>query len=336
MISTPLSSENRIGVPPHLRFGFLLAPRFTLVAFAGFVDALRLAADDGDRSQQRLCSWKILGDPTTPIKSSCGASICPTAMLDDDEVFDYIVVVGGLMHGGQAFPTSHYKFLRYAASKGVNIVGLCTGSFLMARSGLMDGYLSCVSWYHRNEFKNEFPSCRLTSSQMFVADRDRLTCAGGTSVVHLAAFIIERSLGRVRAVKAMRIMLEEQPPPSRMLQPEEVVSVRTHDSVVRKAMLLIEQQLQSPTQIDEICGPLGIGRRQLERRFQKDVGLSPAEYRHKLRMERAKWLLENTDLDVLEVGLECGFPNGSYFCKTIRQAFGESPSAVRTQAKLQK
>lgn len=110
MISTPLSSENRIGVPPHLRFGFLLAPRFTLVAFAGFVDALRLAADDGDRSQQRLCSWKILGDPTTPIKSSCGASICPTAMLDDDEVFDYIVVVGGLMHGGQAFPTSHYKF----------------------------------------------------------------------------------------------------------------------------------------------------------------------------------------------------------------------------------
>ncbi|MGE4241920.1 GlxA family transcriptional regulator [Ramlibacter sp.] len=324
--------EARARSEPRLRVGFLLASRFTLVAFAGFVDALRLAADEGDRSRQLLCTWKILGDTDMPVASSCGASVRPDTPLERPEAYNYIVVVGGLLHGGQVVPAKTYRFLREAAARDVNIVGLCTGSFVLARAGLMDGYLACVSWFHREEFVGEFPTCRVTSNQMFVSDRDRLTCAGGTSVVHLAAYVIERALGRASAVKALRIMLEEQPLPSRMLQPEEVVSDRSHDSVVHKAMLLLEQQLQSQTPIDEICKPLGIGRRQLERRFQKDVGLSPAEYRHKLRMNRAKWLLQNTDLDVLEIGLECGFQNGAHFSRTVRQALGVTPTALRARA----
>ncbi len=317
---------------PRLRVGFLLAPRFTLVAFAGFVDALRLAADEGDRSQQRLCTWKVLGEPGTNITSSCGAAIRVADELEKPENFDYIVVVGGLLHGGQAIPAAYYRFLKEAAAKGVSLGGLCTGSFVLARAGLLDGYLACVSWFHREEFVAEFPGCRVTSNQMFVPDRDRLTCAGGTSVVHLGAYIIERAIGRASAVKALRIMLEEQPLPSRMLQPEEVISERSKDSVVHKAMLLLEQNLQAQTQIEEICRPLGIGRRQLERRFQKDVGLSPAGYRHQLRMDRAKWLLQNTDLDILEVGLECGFQNGAHFSRTIRQALGATPSTIRAEA----
>lgn len=317
---------------PRLRVGFLLAPRFTLVAFAGFVDALRLAADDGDRSQQRLCTWKILGEPEATVGSSCGAAIKVTAPLERPGDFDYIVVVGGLLHEGQAVPASYYQFLREAAAEGVNIVGLCTGSFILARAGLMKGYVACVSWFHRDEFTDEFPDCRVTSNQTFIADRDRLTCAGGTKVVHLAAYIIERAVGRTSARKALRIMLEEQPLPSRTLQPEEVISERSHDSVVHKAMLLLEQNLQSPTPIDDICKPLGIGRRQLERRFRKDVGLSPAGYRQKLRVERAKWFLQNTDLDVLEVGLECGFQNGAHFSRTIRQLLGAPPTVIRASA----
>ncbi len=314
---------------PRLRVGFVLAPRFTLVAFAGLVDLLRLAADDGDRSQQRLCTWKVLGEPGATIVSSCGAAIRATDALERPESFDYVVVVGGLLHGGQSLSVGNYKFLREAAANGVKLVGLCTGSFVLARAGLLNGYLSCVSWFHREEFIAEFPKCRVTSNQMFVTDRDRLTCAGGTSVVHLGAYIIEHTIGRANAVKALRIMLEEQPLPSRMLQPEEVISKRSNDSVVHKAMLLLEQNLQIQTHIDEICRPLGIGRRQLERRFQNDVGLSPAGYRHKLRMDRAKWLLQNTDLDIIEVGLECGFQYGAHFARAVRRTLGITPSAIR-------
>lgn len=314
---------------PKLRIAFLLTPRFTLTAFAGFVDALRLAADEGDRSRPKLARWAVLDAGDGPVMSSCGASVAPTAALESAGDYDFVVVVGGLLHGGQKVPARLTGFLRQAAAAGVKLVGLCTGSFVLARAGLLDGHVACVSWFHREEFAAEFPDCRIVSNQMFVVDRDRLTCAGGTSVVHLAAHIIERSIGRASAVKALRIMIEEQPLPSRTLQPEQVLSVRSTDTIVHKAMLLLEQQLHSPATIDELCQPLGIGRRQLERRFQQDVGLSPAEYRQRLRLERARWLLENTDLDVTEVSLECGFQNSANFARVVRKAWGQSPREVR-------
>jgi transcriptional regulator GlxA family with amidase domain len=329
-----MKSQTREKVEPKLRVGFLLAPRFTLTAFAGFVDALRLAADEGDRSRPLLARWSVLDTSDGPVLSSCGASVSPNAPLESPKDYDYLVVVGGLLHGGQRVPARLTAFLQEAAAAGVKLVGLCTGSFVLARAGLLEGYLACVSWFHREEFVAEFPECRIVSNQMFVADRDRLTCAGGTSVVHLAAHLIERTIGRTSAVKALRIMIEEQPLPSRTLQPEEVVSVRSTDSMVHKAMLLLEQQLHSPAPIEELCGPLGIGRRQLERRFQRDVGLSPAEYRTRLRLERARWLLQNTDLDVTEVSFECGFHDGASFSRFVRKELGMSPREVRQVARV--
>ena len=317
---------------PRLRVGFLLTPRFTLTAFAGFVDALRLAADEGDRSRPVLCRWAILGDAEATIVSSCGASLMPTAAWGAPQDYDYLVVVGGLLHGGQRVPARMDSVLQQAAAANVKLVGLCTGSFVLARAGLLDGHLACVSWFHREEFAAEFPACRVVSNQMFVVDRDRLTCAGGTSVVHLAAYIIERTLGRASAVKALRIMIEEQPLPSRTLQPEQVLSERSKDSVVHKAMLVLEQQLHVPTAIEDLCEPLGIGRRQLERRFQRDIGLGPAEYRQRLRLERARWLLQNTDLEVTEVSLECGFQDSAHFARVVRKALGVSPRELRHAA----
>lgn len=320
-------------VAPLLRVGFLLTPRFTLTAFAGFVDALRLAADEGDRSRPRLCRWDILGAAGTTYLSSCGASVTPTAPMDSPEAYDYLVVVGGLLHGGQQVPEATYALLQEAAAKGVKLIGLCTGSFVLARAGLLDGHLTCVSWFHREAFVTEFAQLRVVSNQMFVVDRDRLTCAGGTSVVHLAAYVIEKAIGRASAVKALRIMIEEQPLPSRTLQPEEVLSERSTDTVVRKAMLLLEQHLHTSLPIEQLCEPLGVGRRQLERRFQRDVGLSPAGYRQSLRVERARWLLQHTDLEVTEVAFECGFQDSTHFARVVRQALGVSPREVRAAGK---
>jgi transcriptional regulator GlxA family with amidase domain len=334
-----ISSMNvhaRERIEPTLRVGFLLTPRFTLTAFAGFVDALRLAADEGDRSRPLLARWAVLDAANGSVTSSCGATVTPDAPLDSPQDYDYLVVVGGLLHGGQRVPARLTAFLRQAATVGVKLVGLCTGSFVLARAGLLEGHVACVSWFHREEFAAEFPECRVMSNQMFVVDRDRLTCAGGTSVVHLAAHIIERTIGRASAVKALRIMIEEQPLPARTLQPEQVLSVRSSDALVHKAMLLIEQQLQSATAIEQLCAPLGIGRRQLERRFQQDVGLSPTEYRQRLRLERARWLLQNTDLDVIEVSLECGFPNSAHFARVVRKALGLSPREVREAARVER
>lgn len=311
----------------RLTVGFVLVPSFTLTAFAGFVDALRLAGDEGDRSRQQRCRWDILGHE--PVTSSCGAVVQPTAALESPSRYDLIVVVGGLLHGGQRVPARVTAFLRDAAAARRPLAGLCTGSFVLARAGLLEGHLACVSWFHREEFEAEFPGCCVVSNQMFVIDRDRMTCAGGTSVVHLAAMLIERAIDRASAVKALRIMIEEQPLPARTLQPEAVLTEPARDSVVRKAMLMIEQHLRETEPVDVMAARLGLGRRQLERRFRDDAGLSPAGYRQKLRLERGSWLLANTDLAVNEVAAECGFQDGNGFARALRRATGLTPLALR-------
>jgi transcriptional regulator GlxA family with amidase domain len=240
-----------------------------------------------------------------------------------------VVVVGGLLHGGQKVPTAVTRFLRRAAEAGRRLVGLCTGSFVLARAGLLDGHLACVSWFHREDFEAEFPTLRVVSNRMFVIDRERLTCAGGTGVVHLAAHLIEQALDRASATKALRILIEDQPLPPTALQPEEVLTERATDPLVRKAMLLLEQRLHESLAMQTLCDQLGLGRRQLERRFQRDVGLSPAGYRLKLRLERARWLLVHTDLEVGTIGLECGFPDGAHFARAMRQVHGSSPRSIR-------
>lgn len=325
----PKSTEAAAAGVPRMRVGFVLTPRFTLTAFAGFVDALRLAADEGDRSRQIECEWAVLGDGKAAVESSCGATVQSWAPMENPESFDYIVVVGGLLHGGQKVAPGTHAFLRAAARKGVRLVGLCTGSFVLARVGLMKGYVACVSWYHREDFSREFPDLRLISNQLFVVDRDRMTCAGGTSVVHLAAFLIEKHCGRAQASKSLRILIEDQPLPSRTLQPESVVSRQGQDSMVRRAMLLIEQKLAHPDPLMVISAALGMSLRQLERRFIADVGVTPRNYRMHLRLERAKWMIEHTDISVTDVGLECGFGDCSHFSRAFSSHFKTSPSRLR-------
>lgn len=320
-------------VTPKIRVGFVLTPRFTLTAFAGFVDALRLAADEGDRSRPLECRWAVLGERNAAILSSCGAAVQPWDELEDPARFDYIVVVGGLLHGGQKVAPGTHAFLREAARAGVGLVGLCTGSFVLARAGLLEGYLACVSWFHREEFQAEFPALRHVSNRMFVVDRDRLTCAGGTSVVHLAAHLIERHCGRAQAAKSLRIMIENQPLPASTLQPEPVVTRQARDTLVRRAMLLIEQQLSQHDRLAGVAAALGVSMRQIERRFVADVGITPRAYRLQLRLARARWMIEHTDLSVTDVGLECGFGDCSHFSRAFTGHFKVRPSALRRRAR---
>lgn len=315
--------------------GFVLMPRFTLVAFAGFVDALRLAADDGDRSRQNDCMWTVIGEPGRAITASCGLAVRPTEPYGDPGRFDYIAVVGGLLHGGQRVPRDALSFLRTAAAVRKPLIGLCTGSFVLARAGLLNGYRSCVSWFHQAEFANAFPAVDMVSDQMFVVDRDRMTCAGGTSVTHLAGYLVERHLGRARANKSLRIMIEDSALPAQTPQPPAMCDIDVPDLLVKRAILLIEHTLNTPKTVDWLAGRLAVSVRQLERRFRSAVGASPRDFALRLRLAHARWLVERTTKPMTAVALECGFVDASHFARSFRQIHGASPRAIRACARQQ-
>ncbi|MDB5852668.1 MAG: GlxA family transcriptional regulator [Herminiimonas sp.] len=320
-----------MNVNTKLSVAFVLAPNFTMVAFSAFVDTLRLAADEGDRSRQIGCTWTVLSHDMRPIRASCGIEITPTSELPEPSNFNYIVVVGGLLDGPKIAPSLGI-YLKRAAALGVPLAGICTGSFILARLGLMQQYRTCVSWFHYNHFVGEFPELEAISDELFVVDRDRLTCAGGTRVVHLAAFLVERHCNKAQAAKALRILIETRPLPANSPQPQPLLSDETDNLRVRKAMLLVERNLSTPLSAEFIAQHVNVSNRHLERLFLAEIGMSPSAFSLKLRLDNAYHLLETTTNSIIDIAMQCGFQSNSHFSRSFRSVHGMTPSQVRERS----
>ncbi|AMK24163.1 GlxA family transcriptional regulator [Sphingobium sp. TKS] len=315
---------------PHLRVAFLPMPNFTMLALAGFIDTLRLAADEGDRSRQIHCQWSVLSENRQAVRASNGVVVQSHDGLIDCRTFDYIVVVGGTLQeldeGGALF-----AYLRGAAGAGIPLVGLCNGVLTLARAGLMRGRRACVSWFHHLEYAAEFPDLRLISDRMFLVDGNRITCPGGVGSVHLASWLVERHLGPGSATKGLRIMLEEAQRPAEAPQPVPALPGFSHarDRRVRKSLLAIERLLSRRLSLAELSSLVGSTPRNLTRLFLNDLGMTPKAAQDAIRMDRAKDLLGRTQWPIAQIADECGFTDASHLIKRFRASEGMTPSRYR-------
>ena len=265
------------GGGPILRIGFILANNFTLSAFSLFVDALRLAGDEGDLSRPIRCQWPVMAARADPVRSSCGMLVTPTSGLLPPNELDYVVVVGGLLRHGPALDPVARAFLHRAAAAGTPLVGVCTGSFLLCREGLMTGRRACVSWFHYQDFKDEFPDQDAVADRLFLVDRDRITCSGGSNVADLAVHLIKRHVGPAQAQKAQHVMLLSRIRSADDAQPHPPIASEGNqsDEKVHRALLTMEQNLGAPLPLGEVARRVGLSPRQLERRFQQVLGVCP-------------------------------------------------------------
>jgi transcriptional regulator GlxA family with amidase domain len=313
----------------RLSIGFILSPRFTLCAFANFVDVLRLAADEGDRSRPILCRWSVLSNSMEPVTSSCGIAVQPQEALGDPARFDYVVVVGGVMDEPATLDRGYVRFLRLAAEKGVPLVGVCTGAFLLHQAGLLDGYRCCVSWFHHADFLERFRGLDPVADQIFVVDRDRLTCSGGASSAHLAAYLVDKHVGRAQANKSLRIMIIDEALEAEKPQPGISMDFRTQDPIVLRALSLMQQNVDAPFPVAEIARRTGHSKRQLERHFRAALDLSPQAAFLSLRLSLAFHLITTTSTPVSRIALDCGFCDSSHLSRMFRRRFGMTPLALR-------
>ncbi len=314
-----------------LRIGIILADHFTLSAFGVLIDHLRLAADEGDRSRPVHVQWWIMSSRPESIPASCGVLIKPTSGLLPPEALDYVAVIGGVLHAGPQIDEATERYLCRIGASGVPLIGICTGSFILTRAGLMRGRRACVSWYHYQDFREAFPSHEVVADRLFLADGPRITCAGGAGTAALATDLIERHLGRAPAQKASQIMLFERPRAGNEAQPHPPLSETAREPRVRRALLLMEQNVSRPVAILAIAEQLGLSVRQLERLCREHLGVGPASLYRQLRMRYAHWLIENTDRSVTEIAIEAGFADCAHFSRQFKDAYGESPSVRRAQ-----
>lgn len=318
--------------PPRLRVGFILARRFTLCAFANFVDVLRLAADEGDRSRPILCRWSVLSDSLSPVASSCGVKVQPDARPSDPRAFDYVVVVGGLIDEVDHLDPGTVRFLHQAAAAGVPLVGVCTGAFILHRAGLMEGYRCCVSWFHHGDFLEQFAGLVPVSDRIYVVDRDRLTCSGGASSAHLAAHLVERHVGEAAAHKSLQIMIFDSALTGEKPQPGVPFDPATTDDIAKRALRHMHQHIEDPLPIAEVARRLGMGRRSLERHFARALGRSPSACYLSMRLDQADMLLRTTERTVAAIATATGFCDTSHLTRVFRTHRSRTPGQIRRGA----
>jgi transcriptional regulator GlxA family with amidase domain len=318
----------------RIRFGIILLPNFTLTAFAGFVDLLRLSADEGDFSKPVRCSWSVIGETLAPVRASCGIQITPWETFENAEPFDYVVVVGGLLHSGPAASDATLQFIRRAAATNATLVGMCTGVFSLMRAGVLDGHRICVSWFHYWDFVERFPGVdeqALIADRLFVIDRRRITCSGGRASIDVAAAILLRHFETATVQKALRILLVDDMQKGNAPQPHPPgLAPATHPKV-KRAILLMEQHVGRSLSLDELAHKLDLSTRQLERLFKAETGKAPQAYAKQVRLRTAAWLLTSSDKTVADIALSCGFSDASHLGREFRKQFGLPPMMYREQ-----
>ena len=334
----PMTPPELPGIEPDIRVAFILCPKFTLLPFAAFIDSLRHAADEADYSRQIYCTWKIIAeDYETPVTASCGAQVLPQEPLGEIGDLNYLVVVGGLLPHCLDVSESTRQYIRAAHQAGISIVGLCTGSFLLAEIGLLDGRRCAVHSEHVTAFRALFPIATALSDEMYINDREVLTCPGGTSALDLAFHLIDTHCGKARAFKGLSSLLIEHHRSARRFRH------RPHGHLaacgnpkVETAVEMMERHIANPYLISELADQVGCSERELCRLFKKHGDTSPAETWRNIRMEHGHWLLLNSNRTITQISYECGFSDAAHFNRWFKTIYKESPDAYRRRRRKAK
>lgn len=316
----------------RLKIGFVLGRSFTLSAFALFVDTLRLASDELDRSGRVFADWQVLSSTRQLITSSCGVQVSPTSEFADPATYDYIVVVGGLLNVESPVDDRTIEFLRKADRLKVPLIGVCTGTFILAEAGLLRGHQTCVSWLHFHAFRERFPDLEVRSDRIFNLDRTRGSCAGGSSAADMAASIVRRHISRDAERNAMEVLQIEKARSALDIQPRRPLAIEASDPKVKAALIIMEANTEEMVPIEKLAAAVGVSRRQLERLFMDHAKSSPAVVYKRVRLERARHLLLHSTAPLIDIALEVGFENSSHFARSFKQTFGQSPTQLRMAA----
>jgi len=307
------------------RVVFVLLNGFSLLSFASALECLRIA---NRMAKERLYDWILIGEGGDTVSCSAGTAF----KLDDDLCAlsrdDTMLVCGGLdIQVATTKPLLNW--LRREARKGLVIGGLCTASYSMARAGLLDGKRATIHWENQDSFTEEFEDVRLTKS-VFVVDGNRLSTAGGTSSIDLMLKVIADDHGEDLANAVADQMIYSS---IRTDQDTQRLSVPTRIGVRHPKLSLViqmmEANIEEPVSPSLLASEVGMSTRQLERLFRRYLNRSPKRYYMELRLQKARNLLMQTDMSVINVALACGFASPSHFSKCYRAHYQTTPYRER-------
>jgi transcriptional regulator GlxA family with amidase domain len=309
------------------RIAFLLLPDFSMMAFTSCVEPLRAAnRESGDA----LYLWETYSVDGQAVRASSGVTIQPHGSILDDFDADVLFVCAGIRPNDFDDETIFAR-LRECDRSGMAIGGVCSGSMALARAGMLRGYRCTIHWEYVEPFVERFPDLDVTAT-LFEIDRDRYTCSGGTAPLDMMINSIARDHGEDLAVSVAEQMLH-----TFVRHPHDAqrMSIQYRTGISHPKLLAaiahMEAYLESPVPLADVAGAVGLSPRQLERLFRSHLGKPPSRYYLELRLKRARLLLRQTDMPILQIAVASGFTSASHFARRYREHFRNSPREERAK-----
>jgi len=311
--------------PPALHIAFLTLPDYSMIALSNALEVLRMA---NRASGADLYRWTIATPDGAPARASNGLPLSPTLALDAAGTPDMVLVCGGV-RVREACDAALDACLVRLARAGVVLGGLCTGSYALVRAGLMKGYRCAIHWEQMAALREAYPEVEF-SDGLYVIDRDRVTCSGGTAPVDLMLHLTQARWGRALAdaISAQFTVERIRDAAHRQHVPLAARPGAGRAELVLAATLM-ENHIEEPLAMDELARRAGLSPRQLQRMFRQYLDMAPHQYYLGLRLDRARDLLAHTGMSIMDVMVACGFESSPHFSKAFRERFGHAPSTVR-------
>lgn len=308
--------------------GLFLVPDFSMLAFSSTVEPLRAANRVEDRT---LYEWFVFSADGGAVTASNGVDVAAQYDFAAARRLDMAIVCAG----NRVERYDHRALiatLRRLSAYGVALGAVCTGPYVLAKAGLLDGCSATVHWESHAAMMAEFGDVDVVQ-ELFRIDGKRYTCAGGTAAIDMMLAVIRQDHGEETVHKVTDLLIHHR---TREASERQRMELRARLGIAHPKLCKIVQLMENTTENPLSCAELafagGLSVRQLERLFAKYLGHSPRRHYLMIRLERARWLLRQTSLPVLQVAVSCGFTSPSHFSKSYLDMFGRTPSAERQRA----
>ncbi|WP_137702092.1 GlxA family transcriptional regulator [Marimonas lutisalis] len=302
-------------------YAFALVEDFSHLAFSCAVEPLRIA---NLISGKALYRWSFLSEDGQGATSSNGSVTLVHQGFSDVPDCDRLFVLSGInMNRHITRPLT--AMLRREKTHGRAIGALCSGAWVLAELGYLDGMKAAIHWEYHDSFMEKFPEVNLVRN-VFVADETHLTASGGTATADLMLHLIEREHGYDLSVAVADQMVYSA---VREATAAQRVSLQSRNGMrnshLARAIEKMREAIETPLSPSVIAAEIGISTRQLERLFGKYLNTSPKKYYMEMRLERARHLLVQTERSVIDIAFACGFESPGHFSRVYKAAFGITP-----------
>ncbi|MHA3026656.1 GlxA family transcriptional regulator [Chromohalobacter israelensis] len=305
--------------------GFLLLPRFSMMAFFSAVEPLRIA---NRIAGETLFTWRVISLDSAPVTASNDMTLLADDSLESAPALPSIAICASF-EPEERLTRRLLRWLHQRDQDGCVLGGIDTGSLILARADLLTGHRVTLHWESLPAFRERFPELDAVESLFEVGPR-RFSCAGGAAAMDMMLDLIARRHGEALAAAVSEQLIHARMRSRHDQQRQDLTQrLGTHKHSVIEAVALMERHLEAPLPLARLAARIGISLRQLQRLFEQELGERPRDHYLRLRLQRARQLLRETDRDILSIGLACGFTSASSFSRAYKQHFGASPRHAR-------